>query len=102
MNMAGVFRCPVCTRKVIIAGENDLLSEYPILQDIWDFEKNQIDPTVISPKANDKYHFICEKGHSYSTYLYTLIDHDFRCLVCDNIIVQPGSNSLLDTDLTFV
>lgn len=94
----GVFRCPVCTGRTIVSGENDLLSEYPELNNIWDYDRNDADPTTLSPKSNDKYHFTCEKGHSYSTYLNTLIGHDFRCFVCDNVIVQAGVNSLLDTD----
>ena len=98
LNVAGKFRCPVCTGRTIVAGENDLMSEYPELYDIWDYAKNEADPTMLSPKANVKYNFTCSKGHSYATYLNTLIDHNFRCFVCDNVIVQEGVNSLLDTN----
>ncbi len=98
LNVAGEFRCPVCTGRIIVTGENDLLTEYPELESIWDYSKNDAAPTTLSPKTNDKYYFKCEKGHSYATYLNTLIDHDFKCFVCDNVIVQEGVNSLLDTN----
>ena len=30
--------------------------------------------------------------------LETVVNHNFECLVCDGSIIQPGVNSLADTD----
>lgn len=62
MNTAGAFRCPVCTGRTIVAGKNDLFTEYPELVDIWDYKNNEADPTTLSPKTNDKYYFTCKKA----------------------------------------
>lgn len=60
-------KCPICLGRVIIPGFNSLKAKYTkIVNDEWDFDKNNIDPDTIPPHRNKpKYWWKCSKGHSY-------------------------------------
>ena len=58
--------CPYDVGKLVIAGENDLKTRYPILCKEWDNEKNgQITPDTLACHSHKLYWWICPKGHSY-------------------------------------
>ena len=59
-------KCPYCTGRKAIIGENDLETLYPEIAKEWDVEKNNgILPIEISPFSYNSYWWICPKGHSY-------------------------------------
>lgn len=95
-----VRECPICNRTIVIKGINDFESTYPDITSIWDYAANARTPDSISDKNNDKYTFKCQKGHRYETLLRSVIYNDFQCLVCNFKLIQPGINSLVDTDGT--
>lgn len=58
--------CPVCAGKIVIAGVNDLETAYPDIAKEWDFKKNSVLPSQVSPHSEKKAWWICRNGHSYS------------------------------------
>lgn len=89
--------CNICSRKVVVAGINDAQTTYPVITTVWDYAKNSCLPSEVSDRSRDKYWFKCEEGHSYEAHLNTMINNDFQCLVCENLLIIPGINSLADT-----
>ena len=58
--------CPICANKMIIPGTNDLATLCPELLVEWDFSKNEIEPTEISPKSSKKVWWKCSIcGHNW-------------------------------------
>ena len=57
--------CPRCAGKVITPGYNDLATLNPKLTTEWDYEKNTILPTEISPNSHNKVWWKCANGHSW-------------------------------------
>ena len=89
--------CPVCARYIVAKGVNDFQTTYPMVINVWDFEKNDKTPDEITDNNNDSYWFLCEKGHHYSTKLKTAVANSFHCMICSKKILQKGVNTLLDT-----
>lgn len=90
-------RCPICTRTIVVKGINDFQTVYPKILEIWDYDKNDVKPDEISDRNTGKFTFKCSKGHTYDSYLSTAIYNNFNCLICNNVLIQPGVNSLIDT-----
>lgn len=60
--------CPVCANRVIIPGDNDLATKAPGLLKDWDYRKNKIHPTAISPGSAKRVYWQCNKcKHQWST-----------------------------------
>lgn len=93
----GFSECPVCARTIVVKGINDFQTAYPKIIDIWDYDKNDVKPDEISDRNRGKVSFKCAKGHTYDSYLSTAIYNDFNCLICNNVLIQVGVNSLVDT-----
>ena len=59
--------CPVCSKNLIVPGENDLQSKAPDIIKEWDFEKNnEIRPDQVGVQSNYKVFWICARGHSFA------------------------------------
>ena len=59
-------KCPYCTNRKVVSGENDLETLYPEIAKEWNVEKNNgILPKDVSPFTYNSYWWICPKGHSY-------------------------------------
>lgn len=59
-------KCPYCTDRKSISGENDLGTLYPNIAKEWDTEKNNgLSVSDVSPFTYNAYWWICPKGHSY-------------------------------------
>jgi len=59
-------KCPYCTGRKSISGENDLETLYPDIAKEWDTEKNNgVLPKDISSYTYNSYWWVCPKGHSY-------------------------------------
>ena len=86
--------CPVCTKKTLSVGDNDLLTAYPQLKKIWDYEKNKSKPEEHFQNDYKYFHWICESGHSYYATVKDVIKSDCICPACSNKIVYEGFNDL--------
>ena len=59
-------KCPYCSGKKAITGENDFATLYPEIAKEWNYEKNkEIKPNEILPSSHKKVWWICEKGHEW-------------------------------------
>lgn len=60
--------CPVCSGKMIVPGINDFATKFPELAKEWHPALNgSVKPSEIAPKSNEKFYWICEKGHAYDS-----------------------------------
>jgi len=90
--------CPICNRSKIVKGINDFQTAYPAVTKVWNYSINDKHPDEFSDRHRGTYSFKCNLGHIYNSNLLTMIDNKFECLVCLGKIIQPGVNTLLDTD----
>ena len=86
--------CPICSRHTLLPGVNDLLSKYPQLKDIWDYERNDSRPEERFDNTNKYYWFTCPEGHKYAATVAQIADNNFECLICHDIKFDPEANSL--------
>lgn len=61
-------RCPYCIGRRVLAGFNDLESQYPEIAQDWDHEKNVLRPNQIVQHSSSVVHWKCHKcGHEWKT-----------------------------------
>lgn len=89
--------CPYCSGIQIKPGVNDFESQHPELMYLWDWDKNTITPDQISCKNNStKIWFKCSNGHSYQTYIDSVVRSNFEsCPRCSHNI-SSGSMEVHD------
>ena len=85
--------CPVCNNKVVLRGENDLLTCNPILADEFDVAKNEMLPSDVIYGGTKTYWWKCEKGHSYDLRISEKIK-GAGCPVCSSHRLLKGYNDL--------
>ena len=82
--------CPYCASKRIIAGFNDLQTQYPALVEEWDNEKNIIGPSEISSGSGRKIWWKCRTcGYGWAASPADRI-HGKGCPACAHLVVNPG------------
>lgn len=60
--------CPICLNQQVLAGYNDLESNYPEILAEWDYEKNlELLPSQIVTRSEKKVWWKCNLGHSWKT-----------------------------------
>ncbi|MDH6293131.1 zinc-ribbon domain-containing protein, partial [Rhodococcus opacus] len=59
--------CPVCSNRKVLAGFNDLLSQFPDIARDWDYTKNApLKPSEVTPGSTTEVHWVCPNGHGYT------------------------------------
>lgn len=87
--------CPVCAGKVVVAGENDLQSQYPAIAAQWHREKNgTLTPEACSPASNRRVWWRCDRGHDYQAAVGARTVNGSDCPYCAGRKVLPGFNDL--------
>ena len=86
--------CPICARRKIVKGVNDIFSLYPKLKKEWDNTKNSIDPYTLRPKSRKRVWLICSNGHSYQTTLANRTTNGKVCPYCLNLKPIVGKTDL--------
>ncbi|WP_270473687.1 zinc-ribbon domain-containing protein [Holdemanella porci] len=87
-------KCPVCNRRLLQKGVNDLATIYPEIVLFWDYEKNEKRPDEVFATLPNKYFFICSNGHHFECTLKELVENNFHCPVCEGKRVDPEKTSL--------
>lgn len=87
--------CPYCAGRKVIVGENDLLTNYPLITNIWDFEKNDKNPDEYTCKSNNYAYFKCSEGHGWRAKISNVTVLGRRCPYCANKKIKLGENDLL-------
>jgi hypothetical protein len=73
--------CPICAGKVILKGYNDLASQYPVLAQELNYEKNgHLTPDQVFPFSNKRVWWKCEYGHNWKATINSR--HKNRCPHC--------------------
>ena len=85
-------RCPYCTGKRAIVGENDLATLYPDIAQQWDKEKNSLTPQEVKHGSHKKAWWICDKGHSYQSSIKGRCLSGNGCPYCAGKRAIPGKN----------
>lgn len=87
--------CPVCARRKVLAGENDLGTTHPLLAAQWHPTKNkQLQPQDVVAGSMQKVWWLCEKGHEWDASIAHRTSHGSGCPVCSNRKILPGFNDL--------
>ena len=87
--------CPFCAGKKVIAGENDLASQFPAIVAQWHPSKNgTLTPQQVTPSSNRKVWWRCEKGHDYQAAVGARTMSGSGCPYCAGRKVLPGFNDL--------
>ena len=84
--------CPFCVGKKILSGFNDFKTKYPELVKEWDYDKNDIDPSLIFSSSNEKVWWKCKNGHSWKTTIANRTLMGSNCPICTNQKIVKGIN----------
>lgn len=91
----GGHNCPFCSNHQILAGYNDLLSQYPKLASEFDEETNKISVGNVLAGGHKKYCWKCKNGHQYFASCSQRIKHNSGCPYCSGHKAIVGSNDLV-------
>ena len=86
--------CPVCQGRMVLAGDNDLLSCFPHIAAEWDAEKNRLSPQQVTAYSRRIIFWRCPLGHSYSAAVMSRTSHGTGCPYCSGRKVLAGFNDL--------
>ena len=87
--------CPVCSDRLVVAGENSLADVAPELVCQWDAEKNApLTPQQVTAGTLRKVWWKCEKGHSWKAPVASRVHQKAGCPICGGKMVQKGFNDL--------
>lgn len=86
--------CNVCAGRVVLAGFNDLESNYPEIAAEFDVKKNDTTPDKILKSSIYKHWWICPIGHSYDLKVDERTRKNSGCPYCSNHRVLTGFNDL--------
>ena len=87
--------CPVCAKRVVLCGENDLATTHPELARQWHPTKNgACTPRDIVAGTRRKIWWICERGHEWKAAVYSRASGGCGCAVCAGKVVVTGENDL--------
>ncbi|MCQ2428340.1 MAG: hypothetical protein MJ137_08100 [Clostridia bacterium] len=76
--------CPVCANRLIVAGENDLLSRFPEIASEWHPWRNgNMLPDSVGSGAHKKVWWLCKNGHEWQAVIKSRTGKDkCNCPVC--------------------
>ena len=86
--------CPICQGRMVLAGDNDLQTRFPLIAAEWDREKNCLSPDEAAAYSSRIVFWRCPLGHSYSAAILSRTAHGSGCPYCSNRKVLPGFNDL--------
>lgn len=86
--------CPVCSSRTVVPGKNDLATINPQLAAEWHPTKNgYLTPQMVTPSANKKIWWKCEKGHEWESMLNSR-SQGAGCPYCYGRFPIKGENDL--------
>jgi hypothetical protein len=86
--------CPICSKRILSKGINDLATTNPGLAKKWHPHKNgKLTPSDVTVGSHTKAWFICESGHEYEQQIKSSLL--YGCNRCSGNVVVPGETDLL-------
>lgn len=90
------YGCPYCSGRATLSGWNDVKTLFPMLiANEWDYNKNILEPTEVSPGTSKKAWWKCKKGHSWEASISNRTRLKSGCPVCAN----QGYASQIELDI---
>lgn len=90
-------KCPYCSGKYVIKGENDLATLYPDLAKEWNYKKNEnLKPENFMAGSHKKVWWKCFKGHEWQANIYSRVS-GIGCPYCSGRYVIKGENDFKKT-----
>lgn len=90
--------CPICGNKILLPGDNDLVTQEPQLAGEWDYEGNEgVRPEQVLAGSVKSYWWKCILGHSYRATIHNRKKGN-GCPYCSRQKVLAGFNDLSTTD----
>lgn len=74
-------KCPYCSGRLVVEGENDFMTNHPELISEWDKTKNKIKPNQVHVKSSKKIWWKCRYGHSWCAPIYSR-SNGIGCPIC--------------------
>ena len=90
--------CPFCSGLKAIAGKNDLATTNPELISEWDYEKNEIMPTLVKAGTSKKVWWKCSQGHSWEATISSRAILRTGCPFCSGLKAIVGETDLATTN----
>ena len=78
-------KCPYCSGKKALQGVNDLATLFPSLANEWDYDKNAIKPTDVTPGSSKYVWWKCPNGHNSYRAIIISRRNDSGCPVCNSM-----------------
>ena len=76
--------CPFCSGRFVLEGKTDLLSQYPLIAEEWDYEKNDLLPNSISKFSSKKVWWKCKRcGNSWNQTVANRTFNNSGCPKCN-------------------
>ncbi|MBB2903574.1 putative Zn-finger protein [Kineococcus radiotolerans] len=96
---AGGRGCPICSRRQVLAGVNDLATTHPHLLPQWHPTRNgDLSPTDLTAGSGRRVWWRCEQQHEWATTAASRTGPlATGCPVCSNKSLRPGVNDLATT-----
>ena len=88
--------CSVCSGKQVLKGFNDFECRCPELAKSWDYTKNDITPDMVTYGSDEKFWWLCSKGHSYQCSINNR-RYGQGCPFCSNKKILVGFNDINTT-----
>ena len=74
--------CPYCSGRFVREGETDFESRCVYESYFWDYSNNRCEPSEVSSGVKEKFSFVCEYGHSFSSSLNNISSLGNWCPDC--------------------
>lgn len=87
-------KCPYCSGRYPIVGENDLATVYPEIASQWNYMLNgNLLPEQVTSRSDHSVWWICKKGHEWKAKVYNRA-YGSGCPYCDGQKPVIGENDL--------
>ncbi len=92
--------CPICSRRELIVGLNDLQSKYPQLALSWHPTKNgNLSPSDVMSGSSKKVWWVCSEGHEWDAAIRERVKGN-GCPYCSGRVAIKGKNDLKTINAT--
>lgn len=88
----GKSKCPNCSNRIL--NENtSLVINYPLLLDEWDYDKNNINPLLLTSGSHEIVWWKCSSNHTWKTPVHSRTAMKSGCPEC---VMSKGEKSITD------
>lgn len=105
-SVAGMVRrtgCRLCSKQLVIPGVNDAMTTHgSVINKIFDFDNNDLDPNTVSSGTAKKFNWKCPECSTEWVTSMMSITRGSGCPTCAGTRVKPGFNDIASTHSSLV